>query len=311
MKYCINSTADYHKHDLNSLGWELTVCNALEPVNSPCRRALCAPYSFGQHLYNFLKETIPIDNIRTILEIGGGMGYLMRDLLVLNPRLRARMIDISPYLLAQQKKTLQSFDVDFELTDILDVPSKALSGFDLVIMNENLGDLPTLIAGQGKKNDSTPDIACFPDRFEYFNSTYNLPLGFNENEHINIGAIEIVERLCLAGIKYIYLSEHSCEATVSEKIKPYLSFQSCGIPEMISLKGHKEFTVKFSYLKKIAERLNYKTRRGAFADFLPLNFNDKVKTALRLITPFNDEQEIIRQFVYDLYKYEYLILIKE
>jgi hypothetical protein len=51
-------------------------------------------------------------------------------------------------------------------------------------------------------------------------------------------------------------------------------------------------------------------RRGAFADFLPLNFNDKVRMALRLISPINDEQEIIRQFVYDLYKYEYLILIK-
>jgi Methyltransferase domain len=311
MEYRINSTADYHKNDLNSLGWELTVCNALEPGNSPCRLALIAPYSFGQHLYNFLKDIIPVDNIGTILEIGGGMGYLMRDLLVLNPRLRAKMIDISPYLLAQQKKTLQSFDVDFEQTDILDVASNALSGFDLVIMNENLGDLPTLIAGQGKENNSAPDIACFPDRFEYFNHKYDLPLGFNENEHINIGAIEIVERLCLAGIKYIYLSEHSCEATVSEEIKPYVSFQSRGIPEMISLKGHKEFTVKFSYLQKIAEKLNYKTRRGAFADFLPLNFNDKVKTALRLITPFNDEQEIIRQFVYDLYKYEYLILIKE
>ena len=89
-----------------------------------------------------------------------------------------------------------------------------------------------------------------------------------------------------------------------------MSFQSSGSPEMISLKGHKEFTIKFSYLQKIAELLNYSTRRGSFADFLPLNFSDKVKTALRLTTPFNDEQEIIRQFVYDLYRYEYLILIK-
>ena len=79
------------------------------------------------------------------------MGYLMRDLLVLNPQLRAKMIDISPYLLAKQKKTLQSFDVDFELADILDVPSKALSGFDLAIMNENLGDLPTLSSRAGKE----------------------------------------------------------------------------------------------------------------------------------------------------------------
>ncbi|MGP8153784.1 MAG: class I SAM-dependent methyltransferase [Smithella sp.] len=203
MKYFINSTADYHQHDLNSLGWELTVCNSLEPVNSPCRRALTSPYSFGQHLYNFLKEIIPFDEIRDILEIGGGMGYLMRDLLVLNPQLRAQMIDISPYLLAKQKETLQSFDVDFELTDILEVPSKALSDFDLVIMNENLGDLPTLVAERGKKNNSASNIACIPERLECFNKKYNLPLGLNENEHINIGSIEIVERLCLAGIKYI------------------------------------------------------------------------------------------------------------
>jgi hypothetical protein len=310
MNYFINSTANYHQQDLNSLGWELTVCNSLEPVNSPCRRALASPYSFGQHLYNFLNGIIPLDDIRAVLEIGGGMGYLMRDFLTLNPRLRAKMIDISPYLLAKQKETLQPFEVDFELADILTVPSEALSGFDLAILNENLGDLPALVTQQGKKNNSDKNIARFLERLEYFNKKYNLPLGLNENEHINIGAIEMVEKLCLAGIKYIYLSEHSCEAVVPEPMKPYVSLQSSGIPEIIFLKGHKEFTVKFSYLQKIAEMLHYKTRRGAFVDFLPLNFNDKVRTALRLITPFNDEQEIIRQFVYDLYKYEYLILIK-
>jgi hypothetical protein len=309
MSYFINSTAKYHQQDLNSLGWELTVCNSLEPVNSPCRKILASPYSFGQNLYNFLNGIIPLDNIRTILEAGGGMGYLMRDFLTLNPRLRAKMIDISPYLLAKQKETLQPFKVDFELADILAVPSEALSGFDLAILNENLGDLPALVTQRGKKNNSDKNNAFFLERLEYFNKKYNLPLGLNENEHINIGAIEIMEKLCLAGIKYIYLSEHSCEAVVPEPMKPYVSLQSSGIPEMISLKGHNEFTVKFSYLQKIAEMLHYKTRRGAFADFLPLNFNDKVRTALWLISPINDEQEIIRQFVYDLYKYEYLILI--
>ena len=64
-------------------------------------------------------------NIRSILEIGGGMGYLMRDFLTLNPQMRAKMIDISPYLLDKQKETLQSFEVDFELADILTVPPKA------------------------------------------------------------------------------------------------------------------------------------------------------------------------------------------
>ena len=308
MKYSINSTAEYHQHDLNTLGWELTVCNALEPFDSPCRKILSTPDSFGRLLYHFLKTIIPLDEIGSVLEIGGGMGYLMRDFMSLNSRLRAKMIDISPYLLDKQKEALKMYPVDFELADIFTVPLKNLTGFDLAIMNENLGDLPTLVASQ---ND-TPEgnIADVKQKLEHLNKKYNLSLGLNENEHINIGAIEMVEKLCLAGIQYIYLSEHSCEAAVPEGMRPFLNFQLAGSPEMISLKGHKEFTIKFSCLQKIANVLNYKTRRGPFAGFLPLNLNDKVKTALRLTTPFNDEQEIIRQFVYDLYKYEYLILIK-
>jgi hypothetical protein len=311
MGYFINSTADYHRNELTTLGWELTVCNSLQPAGSPCRRILSSPLSFGEHLYKFLKDIIPFEHIRSILEIGGGLGYLKRDFLTLNPPLLAKMIDISPYLLDRQKETLASFDVDFELADILEVPPESISGFDLVMMNENLGDLPTLVAGHEKQHGSSEIMSAMMQRIMYFNTKYDLPIGLDKDEHINIGAMEIVEKLCLAGIQYIYLSEHSCEAAVPEEMKAYISFPSPGNPEMISLKGHKEFTVKFSYLRKIAEMLNYETRRGSFADFLPLNLNDKIKTALRLETPFNDEQEIIRQFVYDLYKYEYLILIKK
>jgi hypothetical protein len=311
MSYFINSTTDYHRHDLTTLGWELTVCNALEPVDSPCRKMLASPLSFGGHLYKFLEEAVPLNHIRSILEIGGGMGYLMRDFLAFNPQWRAKMIDISPYLLDRQKEALASFNVAFELADISEVPSASISGFDLVIMNENLGDLPTMVAGGEKQNGSKEITAGMMQRLGHFNKRYNLPPGLNKNEHINIGAMEIVEKLCLAGVNYIYLSEHSCEAAAPEEMRAYVSFPSPGNPEMISLKGHNEFTVKFSYLQKIAEMLNYKTRRGSFADFLPLNLNDKIKTALRLTTPFTDEQEIIRQFVYDLYKYEYLILIKK
>ncbi|MBN1470825.1 MAG: hypothetical protein JW925_03525 [Syntrophaceae bacterium] len=310
MKYFINSTAGYHKHDLNSLGWELTVCNALEPIDSACRKILASPCSFGEQLYNFLKKMISLDDIRYVLEIGGGLGYLMRDFLTLNPRMQARMIDISPYLLNKQKETLKAFKTDFELADILAVDPASFSVFDLAMMNENLGDLPTLITAQAKDDHSEPATTQILAKLEHFKNKYNLPLGLNENEHINIGAMEIVEKLCLAGIQYIYLGEHSCEAAVPEPIKPYLILPSSGIPEMISLKGHKEFTIKFSCLQKIAEMLNYSVQRGSFADFLPLTLSDKVKTALRIPTPFNDEQEIIRQFVYDLYKYEYLILIK-
>jgi hypothetical protein len=308
MRYILNSTADYHRNDLTSLGWELTVCNCLEPPDSPCRKALQNPSSFGQHLHHFLSGIFSFNHIRTVVEIGGGMGYLMRDFLSLHPPMRAKMMDISPFLLQRQKETLQPFHVDFQLADICEVPWKKLTGFDLAILNENLGDLPTLIATPENTASPGKETLKYINRLRHFSQNYNLPL--EKDENINIGAMDVVEKLCLAGIRYVYLSEHSCEAFVPKAMQPYLSFLSAGHPEKISLKGHWEFTVKFSYLQKIAEMLNYKTKRGAFADFLTLELNDKIKTALRLEAPLNDEQEIIRQFVYDLHKYEYLILIK-
>ncbi len=88
------------------------------------------------------------------------------------------------------------------------------------------------------------------------------------------------------------------------------NFTASGNPEKITLKGHNEYTIKFSNLQKIAETCNYKVLRGQFADFLPLDLNQKVLTAMRLEIPFTTEQEIIQQFVYDLYKYEYMVMIK-
>jgi hypothetical protein len=308
MGYTLNTTDSYHIDDLNSLGWELTVCNALYPDNSPCRRVLQTNASLGVNLYRFLEGLIPLNKVHNILEIGGGLGYLMRDFFCLNPQLKATMLDISPYLLKKQKENLQRLDVVFLENDILQMEINALVPFDLVIMNENLGDLPTLVAHTEENIGQTKKLACYLEKATYFSEKYNLP--FMEEENINIGAMEVLEKLCRAGIKHIYLSEHSCETFLPAHLKPYINFESAGIPEKIALKGHNEYTIKFSYLQKIAETCDYKIKRGPIADFLPLDFNNKVMTALRLTTPFNAQQEIIRQFVYDLYKYEYMLMIK-
>jgi hypothetical protein len=308
MGYSLNTTDSYHINDLNSLGWELTVGNALYPENSPCRRVLQTKASLGVNLYRFLEKLIPFNEIHNILEIGGGLGYLMRDFLSLNPQLKATMLDISPYLLKKQKENLQGFDIAFLENDILQIEINALAPFDLVIMNENLGDLPTLVAHTEENIEHAEELACYPEKATYFSEKYNLP--FREEENINIGAMEVLEKLCHAGIKYIYLSEHSCETIVPERLKPHINFESVGIPEKIPLKGHDEYTIKFSYLQKIAEMFHYKVRRGPLADFLPLKINSKVLAALRLLIPFTSEQEIIRQFVYDIYKYEYMVMIR-
>jgi hypothetical protein len=186
----------------------------------------------------------------------------------------------------------------------LQMETNFLTNFDMVIMNENLGDLPTLAFHADSKDDSATTLS----HKKAINFIKKYQLSISEDESMNIGAWEILEKLCLARIKYIYLSEHSCEAAAPDFLKPYLKFQSTRNPEKISLKGHDEYTIKFSCLQRIAETFNYKIVRGPLADFLKIDLNDKVRTTLRLQAAHTDEQEIIRQFIYDLYKYEYLIL---
>lgn len=309
MGYSLNTTDNYHINNLTSLGWELTVCNALYPENSPCRHVLQTKASLGVNLYRFLEKLIPSNEIHNILEIGGGLGYLMRDFLMLNPQLTPTMLDISPYLLEKQREILKEFNVNFFQNDILKMEFNAFSAYDLIIMNENLGDLPALVPHGADVLTPQNEDKSYLEKASYFKQKYNIP--FAAQETINIGALTLLENICRAKVKYVYLSEHSCEAMVPELLKPYINIESPGTPEKISLKGHNEYTIKFSYLQNIAESFNYEVRRGPIADFLPLDFNDKLHATLRLTTPFTDEQEIIQQFVYDLYKYEYMILIKD
>ncbi len=309
MGYFLNKTDDYHIRILTSLGWELTVCNALYPENSPCRSVLKSNASFGKHLFNFLCRIIPLKDLKTVLEVGGGLGYLMRDFLTCAPHLQATMLDISPFLLQKQKEALAGFSANFREMDFLNIAASDLHCFDLAILNENLGDFPTLIAEKDHPAQDDPETIRCLNRIDDLKEKYSLP--FAENENINIGALEAVEKLCEADINYIYLSEHSCESSLNHPHFPHHNFAARGAPEKISLHGHAEFTIKFSHLQAIARAFRYKIFRGQYIDFLPIDFNNKVQTAMRLPTPLTDEQEIIQQFVYDLYKYEYLILIND
>ena len=307
MGYALNTTDDYHLHGLTSLGWELTLCNALFPENSPCRDALLHDASFGEHLFRFLNEKIPLRRVKTVLEVGGGMGYLMRDLLTLAPHLQATMADISPVLLQKQKESLAGFSVAFLETDFFKMSRADLRAFDLAVLNEVSGDFPTLAVVSEPSSSEDPEAARLSARIADFESAYGLR--FVPAENINIGALEAVEKLCTAGVPYIYLSEHSCESSHSDSSFPLMNFTPSRNPEKISLKGHAEFTVKFSALEKIARTFHYEVFRGPYTDILPVSFTDRVTAALRAPTPLSDKQEILQQFLYDLYKYEYLLLV--
>jgi SAM-dependent methyltransferase len=307
MTRVLHTTRDYHLYRLRSLGWELTVCNSLYPAESPCRGVLKINASYGNLLFHFLDRLIPMQTVGRILEVGGGYGYLMKDFLSLRGDLHATMVDISPYLLEQQMKTLQGFQVEFVQADFLDFEMASLRRFDLAILNENLGDFPVLL--EVNSPEQSPDTAGEAlKRMLVLCNRYDLAVPDIDLFPFNLGAIEAVEKLCLSGIKNIFLSEHSCEATVPDPFRSLVSIESKGYPERIGLYGHDEYTTAFSHLEKVAHKCGYSSTRGPLADFVEFDVTERIRSILKAPSSMNDRHEIIKHFIEDLFKYEYLLL---
>lgn len=311
MESHLNETSDYYLHAGDALGWELTVCNALHPEKSPCREILKRNLTYGDLLCDHLSCFVPMDAIERVIEIGGGYGYLMQALLTRNRHLRATMLDISPFLSRRQKDTLRDFEVETIVEDFLLTDPSRLQGKDLAILNENLGDFPTLINIPADVLVGPPDGLEGPfGRAREIFDRYALKRPETDSFNLNLGAIEVVEKLCASGIPYIFLSEHSCEAIVPEPYRDLIRISSSENPERIVLKGHCEYTIKFSHLEEVARTFDYLTHRGPLADFIEVEFDRKTRFITASKVVLEDEDEIIRYFVEDLYKYEYLILIR-
>jgi len=309
MEPLLHSTADYHRRRIESLGWELTVCNMLEPRDSPCRSILTTKSSYGHLLYDFLAGRVPMENARAVIEIGGGYGCLMRDFLERNPALSVAMLDISPALLERQRETLRGRKIEWRNEDFLSSDPQTFSEFDLAILNEILGDFPVL-TGLGV-DDLSSDASQVPEEVRaagrLFNR-YGFPKPEAESFSFNIGAVTATEKLCAAGVPRIFIGEHSCEATVPEEYRPFVRVRASGIPERIALYGHDEYTVAFSHLARVAGFWGYDVVRGPFADYLPIEWSEGLRCVLSSGIEMTGREETLRQFVGDLYQYEYLLL---
>jgi hypothetical protein len=311
-RYTLNSTKDYHTNRLSTLGWELTVCNALYPAGTPLRKVVQRNDSFGHLLHDYLARFVSMEKVRRIIEIGGGYGYLMKDFLDRKGELEPCMLDLSSLLLEKQKEALKGHEVSYREEDFLETDTATLEGFDLAIMNENLGDFPTLldINADLLAPSSVTGDACLK-RAVALCEQYGLDIPAGGRFHFNLGAIEALEKLCAARIPCIYVGEHSCEATVPVDLHHLLRIESRGSPERISLMGHDEYTIQFSHLEKVARAFGYTVIRGPFADFVELNVTDELRRTLASGGRFRDEDEAVCQFVEDLFKYEYLILLRQ
>lgn len=309
--YTLSSTKAYHMDQLSTLGWELTVCNALYPDETPLRRLLKRNDSFGHLLYDYLGQFVPLNKIERVIEIGGGYGYLMKDFLERNSILKPCMLDLSPFLLRKQKETLREYNVSYMEEDFLEADPVFLAGCDLAILNENLGDFPTLVnlnedlfrSSSGINDPILRSALHFFERYDL-----EKPEGaFN----LNIGALQVLEKLCAAGIPYIYVGEHSCEAAVPEPLKSFVCVKSAGNPERIALAGHDEYSIKFSHLESVAKAFHYRFVRGSFADFIAFDLTDELRYILLTQGRTSDEAEMVCQFIEDLFQYEYMVIIKD
>ncbi len=314
MNFTLHSTTDYHRRELTSLGWETTLCNALADPRSPCRAILGIDAPYGQLLGRCLRRHVPFPAVSHLVEVGGGYGWLMGDLLRQHPFPHVTMIDISPKLLNVQKDTLGRIraDIAYREEDFLDTPHDLLRGADLVILNENLGDFPTItdLTREDLENPpgtASPELRAAGALFR----GHDLPIPERASFHVNSGALMALEKLCRAEVPYIFLSEHSCEAVVSIPYRDLIRVPASGNPECIVLKGHKEFTIRFSHLEKLAQARGYRTVRGPVADYIPFRLTPRVRAILKAPSPWRDEDEIVRYFLEDLFKYEYLLLVKE
>ncbi len=293
---------------MNDLMWEVTVCNSIEPETSPVRQILAQNRTYGEQLSSYLFNFIPKKRCNNVMEVGGGYGYLMRDLLANSPGIKATMVDISPAMITRQRQTLASFDVSYIQSDFFDIDPCLIQDQDLVVMNEIMGDFPTawqitsdMVTCGNHDNESLYRIR------EYITQGI-IELPEDEPFNLNIGAMEALDKLCSCHVPYIFLSEHSCEATVNDHMANYIKLEPSGNPKEIKLIGHSEYTIRFSLLETIARSFGYKVVRGNYTDFIKVNFSNRIHRIFKSNSQ-RDSHEIIRHFIEDLYIYEYLLLI--
>ncbi len=310
MSFSLNQTEHYHKNDLDNLKWEVTVCNSIETKTSPIRQILVKNRTYGEQLWDYLFRFIPKKLCHKVMEVGGGYGFLMRDLLRNAPDIKATMVDISPAMMSFQRQTLDGLHTRFLQSDYFDIDTGLIQNQDLVVMNEIVGDFPTACGiTQKMVTRGNHDNTTFDNIREYVKKGI-ITLPDDEPFNLNVGAMMALDRVCSCNVPYIFLSEHSCEATVTDHMSAHITLNPSGNPEEIRLIGHSEYTIRFSDLERIARFHGYTVMRGNYTDFIKVDFSNRVYRILKSNSQ-KDSYEIIRHFIEDLYIYEYLLLIKE
>ena len=96
---------------------------------------------------------------------------------------------------------------------------------------------------------------------------------------------------------------------MNDHLKPFLHISPANDPQEIKLIGHSEYTIRFSDLESMGRHFGYDVIRGNYTAIIHFDMTPRIKYILTSHSQ-QDEHEIIRQFIDDLYTYEYLLMMR-
>ncbi|NIO21829.1 MAG: methyltransferase [Candidatus Aenigmarchaeota archaeon] len=246
----VNDTSEYYgdiKDPEEGMDDEITISHILRYRNSFTRYGL----PFGSILAKNLMERDLLKEGARVLEVGPGLGDLAEQFFEEASPKEYVFIDVSPKIIDFLKARFRGKAYGFILGNFLenDIHKK----FDLIICNEVLSDLPTIV-------NFSPAIAkkrgVYKDALRMIKK-YNLKI--KEMFNFNYGAIRFLE-ICnkildKGGVSFI--SEQSAECRGGS-----------GWPERIRVSGHNEYTIKMSWIEHVAKKLMFAVESGTLTEFL-------------------------------------------
>lgn len=298
----ISRTDDFYSRGPVDLLTEYTICESLGSLDSPYMAALREPRTFGASLGRLLADHGVLRRGLRVCEAGGGYGSLMRGLLESHGDElgHVTMVDLSMGLLERQKRALSRWPekltfINGNVQDLL--PS--LSGIDLFIMNEVAGDLDTWV--DLDPSELPGEVVRLVDR-------YGLDIPSKGLFHFNMGALRVVETLCLKGWT-AFLSEHSSDPLVPGDMD-YLGrdLETDGYPREIRLKGHSEYTIRFSHLMDVARGLGRKVVTGSFAELVGMVHSPRLRAVFLGRMTAGDENAVLYELLDHIREYRWILI---
>lgn len=252
----VNRTGDYYRklrEVREGIENELTISHVLKSKNAFTGSGL----SYGE----ILSRKLGVREGMRILEVGPGLGDLAEDLCKNLEDFHYTFLDISSAFMNSLKSRFTGDRFSFVTGDLLSTEIR--DRFDLVICNEVLADLPTILNMRlGRPSVDEEDKETYYDALALA-KVYGLKA--RDIEVFNYGAVKFIEKaksLLREGGK-VFVCEHS-----SEK------------PRRLRVYGHSEFTINFRVLEAVAERLGFRTRKGSLTNLMGI----KKKKAVLLYT---------------------------